>query len=304
VPNRDLEWLEWKRILMAAWRATNGSPVAFEAIDKWSRKSTKYDARETQRQWNKIFKSPPTSLGAGTIFKLALDNGWERPRRAIVGQTADGIIDFKYVDAKPDEPDLIEQALDIFDAAQPLRGSLGENYLTGLGLTVPDTAREVLRFHPFCPFGNLDLPCLVAYVQDSQTNEPAGVHLTALSLDATVIGRKTIGSIDCYSAIKLGSEPDDCGELTIAASIEAALSAMMFGLTPAWSVLSVDGIAGFPKPRFHNLKRLNVIIDCTDGVEAAEKTKARWGSFVRIVVSKRKAADLFPFELEQPVMQR
>jgi hypothetical protein len=286
VPNRDLEWLEWKRILMAAWRATNGSPVAFEAIDKWSRKSTKYDARETQRQWNKIFKSPPTSLGAGTIFKLALDNGWERPRRAIVGQTADGIIDFKYVDAKPDEPDLIEQALDIFDAAQPLRGSLGENYLTGLGLTVPDTAREVLRFHPFCPFGNLDLPCLVAYVQDSQTNEPAGVHLTALSLDATVIGRKTIGSIDCYSAIKLGSEPDDCGELTIAASIEAALSAMMFGLTPAWSVLSVDGIAAFPKPRFHNIKRLTVVVDTDDTIDAASKCKARWGNVARIVVRR------------------
>jgi hypothetical protein len=78
VPNKDLDWLEWKRIVMAAWRATNGSPVAFEAIDKWSRKSSKYDARNTEREWKKLVKSPPTDIGAGTIFKIARDNGWKR----------------------------------------------------------------------------------------------------------------------------------------------------------------------------------------------------------------------------------
>ena len=144
----------------------------------------------------------------------------------------------------------------------------------------------------------------MAYVQDSQTNEPAGVHLTALSLDAAVIERKTIGSIDCYSAIKIGGEPDDCGELAIAASIESTLSAMMSGFTSAWSVLSVNGIAAFPKPRFHNIKRLTVIVDSNDAVEAAAKCKARWGNVARIVLPKCKAADLFPFGLEPPVMQR
>jgi hypothetical protein len=79
IPNNDLEWDEWKRIMLAAWRATNGDERAFAAIDRWSSKSGKYDAKETRRQWDKIFKKPPTNIGAGTIFKLASDNGWERP---------------------------------------------------------------------------------------------------------------------------------------------------------------------------------------------------------------------------------
>src|SRR5262245_39843345 len=47
-------------------------------------------------------------------------------------------------------------------------------------------------------------------------------------------------------------------------SIETALNAMMFGFTPAWSVLSVESIAAFPKPRLNTIKRLTVIIDSDD----------------------------------------
>jgi hypothetical protein len=79
IPNNNLHSDDWKRILLAAWRATRGDERAFAAIDKWSKKSSKYDEKETRRQWKKIFKSPPTDLGAGTIFKMALDNGWEWP---------------------------------------------------------------------------------------------------------------------------------------------------------------------------------------------------------------------------------
>jgi hypothetical protein len=129
----------------------------------------------------------------------------------------------------------------------------------------------------------------VAYVQDSLTNEPAGVYLTSLSRDAIMmgwsgaIGHKVIGAIDGYSAIKLGGDLTS-GELAIAPSIEAALSAMMSGFTPAWSVLSVDGIAAFPKPRLTTVKRLTVIVDSDDAVEAARECKARWGNVARIVV--------------------
>ncbi len=90
IPNDDFHWDEWKRAAMAAWRATRGSEVAFEAFDKWSRKSSKYDAQETRRQWNKIFRSPPTNIGAGTIFKMALDNGWVWPPAERAEDQADG----------------------------------------------------------------------------------------------------------------------------------------------------------------------------------------------------------------------
>jgi hypothetical protein len=283
VPNNDLEWDEWKRVLLAAWRATNGSDAALGEIDKWSSKSRKYDADYTRREWKKISKSPPNRIGAGTIFKLALDNGWEWPRRAFVGRTADGGFDFNYAEPKGAETgsNLIEQ-VHLFDAAQPLQGSLAEQYLTGVGLTVPDVAHEVLRFHPH--FGDPVLPCLIAYVQDGFTNEPAGLHLTALGTDATATDRKLVSPVDCHGAIKLGGEPDASGDLTIAASIESALAAMACGFSPAWSVLSVQGIADFPKPRFNTIKRLTVIVDSDEAVEAAAKCKARWGNVARIVV--------------------
>jgi hypothetical protein len=40
-------------------------------FDAWSRKSPKYDARNTAAKWAAYFKSRPTQIGAGTIFRLA-----------------------------------------------------------------------------------------------------------------------------------------------------------------------------------------------------------------------------------------
>jgi bifunctional DNA primase/polymerase-like protein/primase-like protein len=233
-------WTQWNRVGMALFAATDGSAAGFAMFDRWSEKYPGYDSDDTAAKWGALEKCPPTEIGAGTVFYLAdqASATWRSDYRlASIGSNT-----IRLDDDESDNVDLIEQVVDIFDDAQSLRGSLAEKYLNGLGLTVPDGAHEVLRFHRSYPFGEFNLPCLVAYVQDSLTNEPAGVHLTALSPEATPIDRKIVGSIDCYSTIKLGGDSGASGELTIAASIEAALSAMMFGFTPAWAVLSVDGI--------------------------------------------------------------
>ena len=304
--NASVDWEKWNRIGMAVFSATGGSAAGLAMFDKWSQKYPGYNADDTTAKWDWLEECPPTEIGVGTIFYLA-DKASPMWRR-------DYVLSLICPDPvqcdRFDNPDLLERAIAIFDDAQPLPRSLGEKYLAGLGLTVPNIALEVLRFHPHCPVGNFNLPCLVAYVQDSQTNEPVGVHLTALSADAIAMGLpgatgcETVGVIDAYSVIKLGGEPIASGELTIASTIEAALRAMVFGFNPAWSVLSVNGIAGFPKPRFNYLNRLNLIVDGADNVEAAEKCKARWGNVARIVLPKCKAADLFPFGLEPPVMRR
>jgi hypothetical protein len=299
--NAGVNWAEWNRIGMAVFAATHGSAAGLAMFDRWSQKYPGYDPDDTDAKWRALENCPPTEIGAGTLFYLAdqASTTWRSDYRLVsIG------FDAVRVDKNSGEVDLIEQAIGLFDTAQPLRGSLAEKYLAGLALTVPEAAHEVLRFHPSCPFGDFNLPCLIAYVQDGLTNEPAAVHLTALSLDATVIERKTIGLIDSCSVIKLGGERDASGELTIATSIEAALAAMMFGLKPAWSVLSVDGIASFPKPRYHDIKQLTVIVDCEDGIKAANKCTKVWGGLVRIVVSARKSADLFPFDQTLPVVQR
>jgi hypothetical protein len=70
IPN-DADWERWYTLGMAVWRATAGSGVGFAAFDAWSKKSPKYNAHTTAQKWAAFFKSPPTQIGAGTIFHLA-----------------------------------------------------------------------------------------------------------------------------------------------------------------------------------------------------------------------------------------
>jgi len=70
IPN-IADWDQWNAVGMATWRATGGSGEGLAAFDAWSRKSPKYDARITAEKWAAFFKSPPTHIGAGTIFHLA-----------------------------------------------------------------------------------------------------------------------------------------------------------------------------------------------------------------------------------------
>jgi len=304
IPNdASVNFEEWNTIGMSLYAATSGSAAGFAMFDSWSQKYPAYDADDTKAKWEALKKCPPTSIGVGSIFYRAnqASPSWRDDYRSSLIADA-----FRPATEDADNArnvDAVADAIDIFDAAQPLRGSLAETYLAGLGLMVPDTAHEVLRFHPHCRVGDQMLPCFVALVQDSLTNEPTGVHLSALGADATVIDRKVIGAIDCYSVIKLGGEPAS-GKLTIAASIEAALAAMMHGFTPAWSVLSAQGIADFPQPRFHNIKQLMVIIDDDDTVEAAKKCKGRWGCVARIAVPEGEARKLLPFDVVLPVVQQ
>jgi hypothetical protein len=69
IPNNDMGWDDWNRVAMATWRATGGA--GFEAFDKWSQKSKKYVAEETSAKWAQFTTSPPTLIGAGSIFFMA-----------------------------------------------------------------------------------------------------------------------------------------------------------------------------------------------------------------------------------------
>src|SRR5262249_30917743 len=68
IPN-DATWNEWNRIGMALWCASNGQ--GFDAFDAWSKKNSKYNERDTKLRWNHYYQSPPSRIGAGTIFHLA-----------------------------------------------------------------------------------------------------------------------------------------------------------------------------------------------------------------------------------------
>jgi hypothetical protein len=74
------------------------------------------------------------------------------------------------------------RALAIWNDAQPICGTLAEQYLKRRGLVVPDECGRVLRFHPCCPFGNQRrLPSMVALMRNIQTDAPQAINRTALS---------------------------------------------------------------------------------------------------------------------------
>jgi RecA-family ATPase len=76
IDNPDLPWVEWNRIGMAAWRATDGSTEGLAAFETWSAKSTKHNPATTRQRWAHFASSPPRLIGAGTLFYLA--NGGTR----------------------------------------------------------------------------------------------------------------------------------------------------------------------------------------------------------------------------------
>lgn len=83
IPNlgTDVHYNEWVRFGYALHRATSGQ--GFDIWDNWSRLSDKYEPQETERTWRRISTAmsglqPPRTIGAGTIFWYASQNGWTR----------------------------------------------------------------------------------------------------------------------------------------------------------------------------------------------------------------------------------
>ena len=73
VPNNDLHYDDW----VYTAHAIKGSvgPEGLELFHKWSKRSSKYDATETDRLWNSI--GEVKTIGAGSIFHMAQQNGFD-----------------------------------------------------------------------------------------------------------------------------------------------------------------------------------------------------------------------------------
>lgn len=72
IPNDGpANWDWWNTIAMAVWRATGGSQAGWMALDCWSARNAAYDPQETRKRWDHYPASPPTKIGAGSIFFLA-----------------------------------------------------------------------------------------------------------------------------------------------------------------------------------------------------------------------------------------
>lgn len=72
IPNNGpADWEGWNRIGMATWAATGGGEAGRAAFHAWSQLHPSYDAAATNERWDHYRTSPPTQIGAGTLFYLA-----------------------------------------------------------------------------------------------------------------------------------------------------------------------------------------------------------------------------------------
>jgi hypothetical protein len=187
----------------------------------------------------------------------------------------------------------LARALELWDEAKPITGTLAEHYLVytreiDLAVLPPDVD-AVLRFHPRCPFGTgTRHPCLLALFRDVALDTPAGIHRIALTPEAEKIDRMMLGRWPNPRAIKLWPAAE---RLVIGEGIETTLAAATRishrdkPLRPAWAIGSSSGIAGFPP--IPGIERLAVLVDNdTNGVgpRSAAECSLRWAAAGRTVV--------------------
>ncbi|OYY21919.1 MAG: DNA primase [Sphingobacteriia bacterium 35-40-8] len=81
----DLPRDDWVKAGMAA----HAAGIDFDAFNDWSAGAGNYDARAARDTWHSF--KPGKGVGAGTLFKLAADNGWRmgeaKPQRQAPAQT-------------------------------------------------------------------------------------------------------------------------------------------------------------------------------------------------------------------------
>ncbi len=76
IPNDNVQWDDWKRILMAVFVSSRGSEQAYFELLKWSRKSAKHNDVTTRHEWNGCRVSVPQRINFGTLHYIAKQHGW------------------------------------------------------------------------------------------------------------------------------------------------------------------------------------------------------------------------------------
>jgi hypothetical protein len=83
MPNVGLTWDEWNKTGMAFFDASHGSEDGLAAFHAWSEKDHRYSEGETEARWYHWHNSPPSMLGAGTLYHTA---GEVQPRERPSGE--------------------------------------------------------------------------------------------------------------------------------------------------------------------------------------------------------------------------
>lgn len=81
IPNDERDWEEWNRRGMQAYAATRGREEGLAAWIEWSAKHPAHDEAACLERWQHYRRSPPSEIGAGSLFHDAVKQGWHDPRK-------------------------------------------------------------------------------------------------------------------------------------------------------------------------------------------------------------------------------
>ena len=124
-PGTAVHYDTWIRLGYAAYRATGGSLEGLDMWERWSRKSGKYDARETDLAWKRIAsacssKPPARIIGAGTIYYMAAQAGWSPPIKYFQQHPQSGATGGSQAGKSPFPPGGADEAPEYVTAGAPL----------------------------------------------------------------------------------------------------------------------------------------------------------------------------------------
>jgi DNA polymerase family A/CHC2 zinc finger/Toprim domain len=194
-----------------------------------------------------------------------------------------------------DDKRTLTSALQIWDAAQPITGTLAVRYLAEVRKIDVDalpTDDAALRFHPRCTFGSgTSAPCLLACYSDLATDEFAGVHRALLTDDVfngAKVQRRMLGRWPSPRAIKLWPASD---RLFLGEGLETVLAAATrlqyedAPMRPAWAA-GPGGMIGRIAP-VPGVKELVLLVDHDAngmGAQYANTCRQLWRAAGRKVV--------------------
>ena len=230
--------------------------------------------------------------GSFTTHSFAADN-WKVCKDYVTRILGGGIQSVLTEEAMKPRFDGVDFALQIWREAVPVHPILLQ-YLATRGLQVKNPPAHSIRFHPRCPWGaGVTVPAMIGLFRDIRSDEPCGIHRTALKPDGTGKAvfpdgrpaKKMLGRSK-EAAIKLSDDSEVLGGLAVAEGIETAMTILFSGYAPVWAMGSAGAIERLPI--LGGVESLAVFADYDDaGLAAARSCGRRWADEGREVLIAR-----------------
>ena len=156
---------------------------------------------------------------------------------------------------QPTEDSKTARALELWGQGIPIAGTLAERYLAETRRIdvskLPVNVSDSLRFLARCPFGAQLKPCLLALMQDPESDQPIGIQRIGLECQRGKVRKLERMALGRVGAVKIWPAG---AQLVVGEGLETTLAAATRipyrggAVQPAWSVISSGGLSRLPHP--------------------------------------------------------